>query len=122
MEHLPGEVGHHLTGIGPADADRQSAQPTTVWRVRVGPDDQAARKRVILQYDLVDDACAGLPESDPVLLRRRREEIIDFLVFVHRAKEIFFRPHLGADQVIAVDGARDGDLLPAGPDALHTHY
>src|SRR6476659_6952314 len=108
MEHFPGEAGHHLAGISTADADRQSAQPTAVWRVRVGPDNQAARKRVILQHDLVDDACAWLPESDPVLLRRRREEIIDFLVFVHRAEEIFFRPHLGPDQVIAVDGARYG--------------
>src|SRR6476660_1379178 len=113
MEYFPWEAGHYLSGISTAYADRQSAQTTAVWRMRVGPDNQAARERVILQHNLVDDACTRLPESDHVLLRSRREEVVDFLVLVHRAQKIFVRPHLGADQVIAVDGARYGDLFLA---------
>lgn len=34
---------------------------------------------VVLQHELVDDAAAGLPESDAVLLSCRREEIEDLL-------------------------------------------
>ena len=63
IEHLPRQPGDDLDRVGAADADRAGAEPAGIGRVRVGADDQLARKGVILQHHLMDDAGAGPPEA-----------------------------------------------------------
>ena len=91
-----GKPRHDFAGIGTADPDRQHAQPAAVRGVRVGADDQAAGKGVILQDDLMNDAGARLPEADPVLLRGRSQKIVDLFVLVDRAVDVFLGARLCA--------------------------
>ena len=122
VQHFPGQPCHHLAGVRASHADRQHPQPAAVRRMRVGADDQRARERVIFQHDLMDDAGPRLPESDPVFLRRRREEVVDFLILIDRAKEILLGAGLGSNQVVAMDRAGDRHLLLSGLHELqHRH-
>ena len=69
----------------------------------VGSDHRSARKGVLLQDDLVDDARAGTPETYPVLRRNRLQEIVDFLVRLFGRGQVGDRSRLGHDQMVAMD-------------------
>jgi hypothetical protein len=112
IEDLPGQPGHDLDGIRAADADRAGAEAAGVGRVRVGADDQLARKRVLLENDLVDDSGARAPESRAVFRGRRLEEIVDLLVLGERLAQIDLALDASLDEVIAVDRRRYRDVLP----------
>ena len=57
---LPGDIGHHVDGIGAAHADAQAAQTSSVGRVRVGADHQKAGERVVLQNNLPGRRCGSV--------------------------------------------------------------
>ena len=54
----------------------------------------------------MDDARAGLPETDAVLRTDRPEELIDLRVHVDRGLHVRIRADARLDQVVAVNGAR----------------
>src|SRR5258705_154701 len=53
VEPLPGEPGHGLAAVGPAHADGDHAEAARVGRMRIRPDHEAARERVVLEHHLV---------------------------------------------------------------------
>ena len=69
----------------------------------VRPDHHAARERVVLQDDLMDDTGTRLPETDAVAGSRRGQEIIDFRIGLQGVREIRFSAFLRADEVIAMN-------------------
>src|SRR5439155_25289272 len=76
-------------------------------------DHEAAREGVVLEDHLVDDAGARLPEAEPVLARSGAQEVVDLVVLGDGPLRIVGGAALRPDQVVAVDGAGDGDpLLP----------
>jgi hypothetical protein len=74
--------------------------------VRVGADHHAAGERVVLQHHLVDDARAGLPEPNAVLVRNGGEEVIDLLVRGDSGLQVGDGAFLGLDQVVTVNRRR----------------
>ncbi|CAB4608014.1 unannotated protein [freshwater metagenome] len=88
----------------------------------VGADHHAARERVLLEHDLVDDAGAGLPEADAVLGRNRFEEVVDLGVDVVGDSEVDATFTLGLDEMVAVDCRRHGDLGQAGGHELEQRH
>ncbi len=67
VEHLPREASHDLSAVCPPHPDGQHPEPAAVGGVRVRTDHEPARKCVVLEHDLVNDARAGLPEADLIL-------------------------------------------------------
>ena len=116
VEHLPRQPGHDLAAVHAADPDGQHAEAAPVRGVGVGADHEAARERVVLQDDLVDDPRPRLPEADAVLLRGRVEELVDLVVLGDRAVHVLGGAGLRADQVVAVHRGGHGD---AGLARLH---
>ena len=106
IAHFPGQPGHHIGGVRPAHADGQRAQPTAVHRVRIGADYQAARKSVLLQHYLMDDARAGTPEPHPVPPAGRFQKLIHFVAFVQRILQVRGRAHPRLYQMVAVHRSR----------------
>ena len=49
---FPGEPGHDVDSISSAHSDAQTTKTAAVGSVRVRPDHQQTRKRVVLQNDL----------------------------------------------------------------------
>ena len=80
----------------------------------VGADEETAGEGIVLEENLVDDTGAGLPEADVVLGAGAGEEVVDLLVDVDGALEIFCTANLGLDQVVAVDGGGVGHRGHAG--------
>src|SRR4029077_7983897 len=66
VEHLPGEPGHDVYSVSPADADSARPKAAGVWRVRIRANDQFAREGIMLQHHLVNDPGARPPKSGPV--------------------------------------------------------
>lgn len=73
-----------------------------------------ARHRVVERTDLVDDTRTGLPEADSVLGGSGREEVVNLLVDVLGAGQVLLAADLSLNQVVAVDGGRDGDGRETG--------
>lgn len=61
----------------------------------------------------MDDAAAGLPEAEGVLLADGVEEVVDFPVLVIGAGEVLLAADLGLDEVVAMDRAGHGGLAAA---------
>ena len=55
---LPGQAGHDVHRVCPTHADCTGAQATSIGRVRVRANHQAAREGVVLQNDLHGGACS----------------------------------------------------------------
>jgi hypothetical protein len=108
MEHFPRQARHHLAAVHAAHADGEHAQAAAVRGMRIGADYQAARERVVLERHLVDDPRARLPELDAVLLRHGVQEVVDLLVLLDGPREVGGGARLRADQMVAVDGGRNG--------------
>ena len=100
---LPGHARHHVHRIGAAHTDGQHAHTARVGRMGIRPDHHAARERVVLQDDLMDDTGTRLPEADAVAGCRRGQEIIDFRIGLQGVREIRFSAFLRADEVIAMN-------------------
>ncbi len=116
IEHLPRQAGDHLDRVGTADADRTCTEAARIRGVRIGADDQLARKRVILQHDLVNDPGARLPEAASVLGRGRAQEVVDLAAFVERRPQVGSAVGAGLDEMVAMYGGRHRD-----PVALRLH-
>ena len=82
----------------------------------VGADHHAAGEGVVFEHDLVDDTCAGFPETDAVLVGDGGKEVIYLLVAADCAVEVFLGIRLGGDEVVAVHGGRDCNF---GAASLH---
>ena len=80
----------------------------------VGADHHAAGEGVLLQHHLVDDACAGLPEADAILVADALQEVEDLVALQQRVLQVLLGAHAGLDEVVAVHGAGHGHLLAAG--------
>ena len=104
--HVEREAGHHVDGVGAADADGDHAEAAGVGGVAVGADHHPAGEGVVLEHDLVDDPAARLPEADAVLGRHRAEELVHLAVGVERELEVDLGAGLGLDEVVAVHGGR----------------
>lgn len=101
---LPRDVRHNVDGIGATDADAQATKTAAIRRVRIGTDHQQTREGIVLEDDLMNDTGAGIPEAHAVLSASGLQKIVDLLVDVLGALEIFISADLRLDQVIAVDG------------------
>ena len=119
---LPGDARHHVDGIRAAHADRDHAQAPGVGGVRVGADHHAARERIVLQHDLVDDPGAGLPEADAVAVRHAAEEVVHFAIRTVGRGQVFVRAHVGLDQVVAVHRGGDGRTVASGVHELQQRH
>ena len=122
LEDLPREAGHDVDGVRAADTRGEHAEAARVGRVRVRADHHAAREGVLLENDLVDDAAAGLPEADAVLLRGGGHEVEDLLVLLERDGQVLRRAFLGDDEVVAVDRRGDLHLRKAGGHELEKRH
>ena len=105
---------------------------TGVGRVRVRPDHHPSRESVVLQDDLVDDPGPGPPEPDPVLGAGRRQKVVDLAVGLdgqlqigdaaEAAAAVLLRGRRPLNQVVAVDGGRDGGARQARRNELQNGH
>ena len=116
VSYLPGQAGHHVGSVGPADADGEHSQSAGVGSVGVGADNQPAGKGVVLQNDLVDNARPRLPEAHAELAAGGLQELVDLIALVEGVLQVRGSPDTGLDQVVAMDGGRNG--YPGAP-GLH---
>ena len=116
------EAGHHVDGVGAADADGHHAEAPGVGGVAVGADHHPAREGVVLEHDLVDDARSRLPEADAVAGRHRPEELVDLAVAVEGELQVEVGAGLGQDEVVAVDRGRHRRLVETGGHELQQRH
>jgi hypothetical protein len=116
------EGGHHIDGIGAADADGHHPEAPGVGGVAVGADHHPAREGVVLEHDLVDDPRSRLPEADAVAGRHRPEELVDLAVAVEGELQVEVGAGLGQDEVVAVDRGRHGRLVETGGHELQQRH
>ena len=76
----------------------------------------------MLEHDLVDDAATGLPEAGPVLRAHRLEEVVDLLVVLAGGEQIALAVVAGLDEVVAVRGGGNGDLVEPGRHELQPRH
>jgi len=60
---FPWKVCHHIHGVRTADADSTHAESTSVGRMGIGSDQEAAGEGIVFEDDLMDNATARSPES-----------------------------------------------------------
>ena len=101
---FPLHAGHHIHRIGTANADSHHAQTTGVRSMGIGAYHHAARKSVVFQYDLMNDACSGLPKADAVTGRDIPKKTIDFLVGFGSGGNVFFGSFICLNQMVAMYG------------------
>lgn len=111
---LPGNVGHDVDSVGSSNTAGNHAETSGVRGVRVGSDHETSGEGVVLEDDLVDDTRSGLPEAHTVLGGSGGEEVVDLAVEVVGTGEVLDSADLGLDEVVAVDGRRDGSLGKTG--------
>jgi len=51
----------------------------------------------------MDDAGAGFPKTDPVFFGRALQKIVDFFVLIQGNERVIHRPHLRADEMVAMN-------------------
>jgi hypothetical protein len=90
--------------------------------VRVGADHHAARERVLLEHDLVDDAGARRPEADAVARRRAPQEVVHLAVRHLRGLHVGRDALVRLDQVVAVHRRRHRRLLAPRRDELEDRH
>ncbi|TPW12294.1 MAG: aconitate hydratase, mitochondrial precursor [Acidimicrobiaceae bacterium] len=110
------------TASGATNSDGHHAETAGVGRVAVGADHHAARERVVLEDDLVDDAAARPPEPDSVLGAHRAEEVVHLAVDVDGDAEIDACPDLCRDEVVAVHRGRHRSGRQAGGHELQQSH
>ena len=111
-----GKPGHDLDGVSATDADRAGAQASGHGGMGIGADHQLARKGIVLQRYLVDDAGAWPPEAYAVLGRSGAQKVVHLAVLRQRLPEVRRALDPRLDQVVAVDTRRHSGL---GPPRLH---
>ena len=118
---VEGEPRHGVDGVAATDPDGHHRQSAGVRRVAVGPDHQAARKGVVLQDDLMDDARARLPEADAETGAHRAQEVVHLGVRVLRGPKVDRRVRASGDEVIAVHGRGYDHFIESRGDELQRH-
>jgi len=81
--------------------------------VAVGPDHHPAGEGVLLEDDLMNDPRAGLPKSGAVAGADRSQEVVDLAVAVEGGGQVQLAVIASFDEVIAVGGRGDPDLIEA---------
>lgn len=115
---LPSRTDHGVHSIRTTNTNRDRAQTASVRGMRVRAQRHETRRRVVLQDGLVDDARAGRPELNAVLLRRALQEVVHLLVAIDAVRQVEVRAALADDHVVAVDAAGDGGLRQAAAHEL----
>jgi hypothetical protein len=122
IQHLPREARHHVHRIRATDPAGEHAEPAGVGRVRVRADHHAARERVLLEHDLVDDPRARSPEADAVARRHALQEVVDLAVRGARRLHVGARADVSLDQVVAVHGRGHRRLVLAREHELQERH
>jgi len=112
--HVPREAGHHVDGLGATHADGHHGEAPGVRGVAVGADHHPAGEGVLLEHHLVDDPGAGLPEARAVAGADRGQEVVDLSVALDGREQVRPAVVAGLDEVVAVGGGRNPDLVEAG--------
>ena len=99
---FPGHARHHIHGICAAHTDGHHAQAPGVGGVRIGANHHAAGESIVFQHHLVNNARAGLPKTNAVLVGNRSQEVVYFLIFGVGFGQIFGRAVFGLDEVVAM--------------------
>src|SRR5262249_51635329 len=115
-EHLPGQPCHHLDSVSATNTDRAGSQASGHGGMGIGADHQLARKGVILQRYLVNDAGAWPPEPHSILGRSSAQKVVPLAVFRQRFPEIRLALDPRLDKMVAVDARWHGGL---GAPRLH---
>ena len=106
VKHFPRQAGHHLHGIGPADADGQRTQPAAHGGMGIGAQHQLAGIGVVLKGYLMNDAGPRRPKPDAIFGRRGAQKVVDFIVFRQRFGQIPRSFNAGLDQMVAMHRGR----------------
>ena len=124
LRHLqfPRHAGHHVHGVGSADADRDHAQSSGIRRVRIGPDHHAARESVIFEHDLVDDARSRAPESESVAVRHAAKEVVHLAIRLVGRPQVVRCAPVGQNQVVAMDRGGNRRTVAAGVHELQQSH
>mmetsp|Transcript_11978 Transcript_11978/g.32744 ORF Transcript_11978/g.32744 Transcript_11978/m.32744 type:complete len:250 (-) Transcript_11978:514-1263(-) len=116
---LPGQASHDVHRISAAYTNGSHAQAASIRGVGVRANHEEARNGIVLQYNLVDDARARLPEPHAILGTSSGKEVVHFLVGHHGVLEVsnatiavpvaLWRGS-ALNQVVAVDGGGNHGL------------
>src|SRR5204863_5403034 len=79
--------------------------------MRVSPDHHSAGKGIVLKHNLVNDAGAGFPKTNPILVGDAGKEIINFLVSIQRGRQVLRCADLSLYQMITMDSGRHRYLI-----------
>ena len=69
----------------------------------ISSDHHPARKRVVLEHNLVNDSATWTPKTNAVLGRHALQEVVHLAVVVNGDAEINLCSYLGQNQVIAMN-------------------
>ena len=116
------EAGQYVDRVSTADANGHHAEAASVGGVAVCADHHAAREAVMLEHDLMDDARPGPPEPDAVLGRHAPQKVVHLAVGIDGNAHVDLGTLLGADEVIAMHGGRNGHLGQAGGHELEQRH
>ena len=110
---IPGVAGHHVDGVCATDADGDHSEATGVGGVAVGADHHPAGEGVLLKYDLMDDSRTRLPEPGSVARTHGLQKVVDLGVVVNGYEQVRCGVKSGRDEVVAVGGGGDLNLVEA---------
>ena len=88
----------------------------------VGADHHPTGKGVLLQHHLVDDPRARLPEPGAVAGAHRGQEVVNLTVAVHGGCQIALAVISSFDEVVAVGGRRNLNLVEASGHELQPSH
>ena len=84
----------------------------------VGADHHPTGEGVLLQYHLVDNPGAGLPEPSAIAGRYRGQEVVDLSVAVQGSRQVLLAVIAGLNEVVTMGGCRNLNLIKVGSHEL----
>ena len=90
--------------------------------MRVGSDHHAARKGIVFEHDLMDDARPGFPETESVTVGHAPQEIVHLAVRLGGRRHVGGRSAVGHDQMVAMDRGRHRRTVASGVHELQQRH
>ncbi len=119
---LPRQACHDVHSVGSSDSNCDHAEASSVDSVRVSSNHESSGKGVVFNDNLVNDSRSGSPKADAVLLASSAEKLIDLLVGLVGAGEVFLCSVFCHDEMVAVNGGGNGSGGQSGRHKLqHRH-